>query len=350
MIEIVSKNTDKKEILSIYTPNLLKKEIPFPKKSKTDFSFIDLFAGVGGFRLALQELGGECFFSSEINPDSAKTYELNFGEKPFGDITTDITKNFIPKKFDILCAGFPCQPFSIAGYQKGFTDTRGTLFFEIEKIIEKHKPKVVFLENVKNLASHDKGRTLKIIIDCLEKKLNYQVFFKVLNSATHADIPQNRERIFIVCFDNTKFKNKVNFKFPAETPLKNNIENFIFQKKQDQIYYYSSSHQYYKILNESINSMNTIYQWRRVYLRENKKNLCPTLTANMGTGGHNVPIIRDKFGIRKLTPKECFAFQGFPINEFLFPQISNSKLYFQAGNSVTMPLIKKIGIEILKVL
>ena len=138
-------------------------EIPFLPKEIEAFTFIDLFAGVGGFRLALQNIGGKCIYSSEWDIDAKKTYRINFGEIPFGDITKQETKNFIPQKFDILCAGFPCQAFSIAGYQKGFSDTRGTLFFDVERIIEKHRPKAVFLENVKNLISHDKGKTFKVM-------------------------------------------------------------------------------------------------------------------------------------------------------------------------------------------
>ncbi|MDL2331275.1 DNA (cytosine-5-)-methyltransferase, partial [Odoribacter sp. OttesenSCG-928-A06] len=154
--------------------------IPFPVTDNSKFKFIDLFAGVGGFRLAFQNLGGECIYSSEWDKNAQKTYRANFGEIPFGDITKEQIKNCIPPQFDILCGGFPCQAFSIAGYRKGFSDTRGTLFFDIEQIIEKHKPKVVFLENVKNLVSHDKGKTFKVILEIIEKKLGYKAFYKVL--------------------------------------------------------------------------------------------------------------------------------------------------------------------------
>ncbi|NCT59002.1 DNA cytosine methyltransferase [archaeon] len=175
--------------------------VPFPTPENYTFKFIDLFAGIGGFRLALQNVGGKCVFTSELEINAQKTYQANFGEVPFGDITKERIKQYIPQEFDILCAGFPCQPFSIAGYRKGFSDTRGTLFFDIEQIIEKHKPKVVFLENVKNLVSHDEGKTFKVLVEILEQKLGYKVFTKVLNSMKHANIPQNRERIFIVAFD-----------------------------------------------------------------------------------------------------------------------------------------------------
>lgn len=312
------------------------------------FTFIDLFAGVGGFHFALKELGGECVFASEWDLNAQKTYFANHGFVPYGDITLDETKEKIPQNFDILCAGFPCQAFSVAGYQKGFSDSRGTLFFDIEKIVEKHRPKAVFLENVKNLISHDKGNTFKIILDILENKLNYQVFYKVMNTAEYANIPQNRERIFIIAFDKNIFKS-INFEFPNKIPLTKTIHDILDNKKQDESFYYHKS-KYHQKLKLEMQNKDTIYQWRRVYVRENKHGLCPTLTANMGTGGHNVPLILDDFGIRKLTPRECFAFQGYDMSIFVMPNIANSKLYMQAGNSVTMPLVKRIAENIVKVI
>ena len=323
--------------------------VPFPTPENYKFKFIDLFAGIGGFRLALQNLGGKCVFTSEWDKEAQKTYRANFGEVPFGDITKDYTKDFIPNGFDVLCAGFPCQAFSIAGKQKGFADTRGTLFFDIEKIIEKHRPKVVFLENVKNLVSHDGGNTFKTILEILEKKLKYKVFYKILNSMTHANIPQNRERIFIVAFDEDQVKNFNDFKFPEEIKLTRKIKDVLENKLQDNSLYYTEKSKFFPELKSVMKSKDTVYQWRRVYARENKSNVCPTLTANMGTGGHNVPLILDNFGIRKLSPKECFLFQGYPEN-FVIPNSSNSKLYMQAGNSVTTTLIERIGKEIVEVL
>lgn len=324
--------------------------VPFPTTENYTFKFIDLFAGIGGFRLALQNLGGKCVFTSEWDENAKKTYRANFGETPFGDITKEYTKNYIPDNFDVLCAGFPCQAFSIAGYQKGFHDTRGTLFFDVEKIIETKRPKVVFLENVKNLISHDKGNTFKIILEILEEKLGYKAYTKVLNSATHANVPQNRERIFIVAFDPNQVQNHHEFKFPEPIPLTKTIHDILEKGKQDDNLYYKKDHQYYPELQKTMTSKDTIYQWRRVYVRENKSNVCPTLTANMGAGGHNVPLVLDDYGIRKLTPKECFAFQGYPVEKYILPNIANSKLYMQAGNSVTTPLIERISKEILKVL
>ena len=296
--------------------------VPFPTPNNYTFKFIDLFAGIGGFRLAMQNVGGKCVFTSEWEKGAQKTYRHNFGEVPFGDITQERVKNYIPQEFDILCAGFPCQAFSIAGNQKGFADTRGTLFFDIEQIVTKHKPKVVFLENVKNLISHDKGNTFKTIIDTLEQKLGYKVFTKVLNSMTHANIPQNRERIFIIAFDPNQVKNYANFKFPSEIKLTRTIHDILEKGKQAENLYYQKDHQYYPELEKAMVSKDTVYQWRRVYARENKSNVCPTLTANMGTGGHNVPLIKDKFGLRKLTPKECFLFQGYPEN-YIIPNLLN---------------------------
>lgn len=325
-------------------------DVPFPTPKHYKFKFIDLFAGVGGFRIAMQNIGGRCIYSSEWDKNAQKTYRVNFGKVPFGDITKEYVKDHIYPGFDILCGGFPCQAFSIAGLQKGFSDTRGTLFFDIEQIIEKHRPKVVFLENVKNMLSHDKGKTFKIIKEILEEKLGYKMYSQVLNSMTHANIPQNRERVFIVAFDPLQVENHYKFKFPEEVKLTKTIHDILEKDRQEDKYYYSETHRYYPELKEAITKRDTIYQWRRVYVRENKSNVCPTLTANMGTGGHNVPIIKDDFGIRKLTPKECFAFQGYPIDKYILPPIANSKLYMQAGNSVTVPLIERISVEILKVI
>jgi DNA (cytosine-5)-methyltransferase 1 len=324
--------------------------VPFPTPENYTFKFIDLFAGIGGFRIAMQNVGGKCVYTSEWNKDAQKTYRENFGEVPFGDITKESVKNYIPKEFDILCAGFPCQAFSIAGLRKGFSDTRGTLFFDLEQIIEKHKPKVVFLENVKNLVSHDKGKTFKVILEILEEKLGYKVFHKVLNTMTHANVPQNRERIFVVAFDPNQVPNYANFQFPEKIKLTKTIHDIIDKERQEDKYYYPETHQYYPELTKTITKKDTVYQWRRVYVRENKSNVCPTLTANMGAGGHNVPLIKDDFGIRKLTPKECFAFQGYPMDKYILPPIANSKLYMQAGNSVTTTLIERISNEIIKVL
>ncbi len=306
--------------------------------------FIDLFAGVGGFHLAFKS--ENCVFASEIDINARETYKLNFPNTRLEGDITKIDEKDIPEH-DILCAGFPCQPFSVAGYRKGFEDARGTLFFDIARIIKYHRPKAVLLENVKNLENHDNGNTLKTIINIL-RDLNYHVSYKILNSAEYSNIPQNRERIFIAAFNKEKVNNYLNFKFPEPIELTKTIHDFIEHEKQDDIYYYNST-KYYEIFDENIKNKDTVYQWRRHYVRENKSNLCPTLTANMGEGGHNVPIIRDDYGIRKLTPRECFNFQGYPKN-FKLPKQSNSKLYKQAGNSIVYPLVKKIADNILKII
>ncbi len=323
--------------------------VPFPTPKQPKFTFIDLFAGIGGFRIAMQNIGGECVFSSEWDKLAQKTYFNNFGDYPFGDITKEYTKKFVPNNFDVLCAGFPCQAFSIAGYRKGFEDTRGTLFFDVAEIIKSKKPKVVFLENVKNLYTHDNGNTFKVIKTTLED-LGYHVFHKIMSPAEYANIPQNRERIFIVCFNKESVPNYGDFTFPDKVALNKTIHDCIDNSVCDKKYIYTEKMSHYAELLENIISKDSIYQWRRRYVRENKSGLCPTLTANMGTGGHNVPLILTDYGIRKLTPKECLNFQGFPA-EYYFPKSNAmSANYKQAGNSVAVPLIEKVCKEIWKIL
>ena len=321
----------------------------FPSVANPKFTFIDLFAGIGGFRIALQSLGGKCVFSSGWDANAQKTYFYNFGEIPYGDITKESIKNCIPDGFDVLCAGFPCQAFSIAGYRKGFEDTRGTLFFDVAEIIKRKRPKAVFLENVKNLYTHDNGKTFAVIKATLEE-LGYVVYHKVMNSMEYANVPQNRERIFIVCFDPNQVKNHHQFSFPERTELTHTIHDCIDPEINDKALFYGAKFIHYEELKRDMVSMDTIYQWRRQYVRENKSNVCPTLTANMGTGGHNVPLILTKYGIRKLSPKECINFQGYP-KEYQFPtSIANSAKYKQAGNSVVVPLITKVCQNIISII
>jgi len=306
---------------------------------KEDFRTLDLFAGVGGIRLGFERAGFKTIFANDFDKTCKETYDLNFSEPKL--TIKDIWKldlNKIPK-FDILLGGFPCQAFSIAGYRKGFKDEkRGNLFFRIVEILEERKPEAFLLENVKNLKGHDKGKTFKIIKETLEK-LGYHIKSKVLNGLTYGNIPQNRERIFIVGFLDEK-KAEV-FEFPKEIPLIKSFKEFVSNEADDK-YYYNDKPLYDRI-KDDINSENTIYQWRRKYVRANKKGVCPTLTANMGTGGHNVPIIKNHKGIRKLTPKECFLLQGFPQNFKLPKNLADSKLYHQAGNSVVVPVIQRIA-------
>ncbi|MDD3645828.1 MAG: DNA cytosine methyltransferase [Candidatus Gracilibacteria bacterium] len=314
------------------------------------FKFIDLFAGVGGFHKALSQLGGECVFSSEIDVNARKTYEANYKKhnpKLFdsgnfnGDITMQDEKS-IPDH-DILCAGFPCQAFSIAGYRKGFEDQRGTLFFDIVRILKEKKTPIIFLENVKNLASHSEGETLNLMLKMLKKE-GYFIHYKVMNSMEYGNVPQNRERIYIVGFrDKKKYDN---FSFPEKVELKTNLRE-ILEDNVAEKYYYNGKPLYEKLKDDVVN-FNRVYQWRRQYVRENKSGVFPTLTANMGTGGHNVPIVLDKKGIRKITPREAFLIQGYP-KDFVLPDLADSHLYKQAGNSVSVPVIKRVAESILKV-
>ncbi|WP_231893508.1 DNA (cytosine-5-)-methyltransferase [Bathymodiolus septemdierum thioautotrophic gill symbiont] len=312
---------------------------------KPNFTFIDLFAGIGGFHLAASNLGGQCVFASEFDDNARKTYEANFLKHNkdlfysgnFAGNIIEVKAKDIPD-FDFLFAGFPCQPFSIAGHRQGFDDKngRGNLFFDIVKILKEKKPKAFILENVKNLKTHDKGNTIKVIYNKLQK-LGYKVTDNVLNAMKYGNTPQNRERIFIVGFLEQKAFN--NFSFPKKIELKKTISSCL-EKAVDEKYYYNNK-PLHKKLKDDITKKNTIYQWRRKYVRENKSAVCPTLTANMGMGGHNVPIILDNKGIRKLTPKECANFQGYPEN-YILPNITDSNLYKQFGNSICVPLVERI--------
>lgn len=318
--------------------------------SPKNLSFIDLFAGVGGFHLALQK-HAKCAFVSEWNIHSMQTYVANFGQEMAdshteinGDIT-EIDPLDVPSH-NILCGGFPCQPFSIAGKREGFNhQTQGTLFFNILQIIDANKPDVLFLENVKNLLSHDKGHTFEVICDSLIQS-GYSIKFKVLNGKTHGNVPQNRERLFIVGFRDPLQADR--FEFPEAIPLTKTIADCLEKGEIPAKYYQTnlSSPSVQRML-LGVTKKNTIYQYRRVYMRENKDGVCPTLTANMGTGGHNVPIIMDDVGVRKLTPRECFNFQGYP-EDFVLPHLSDSHLYKQAGNSVVVPLVARIADAIVK--
>lgn len=312
-----------------------------------EFRTLDLFAGVGGIRLGFERAGFKTAFANDFDKTCKDTYDLNFGEPKL--VVEDINKlniQIIPE-FDILLGGFPCQPFSVAGYRQGFKDEkdRGNLFFRIAEILEKRKPVAFMLENVKNLKGHDNGKTFKVIKETLEA-LGYHIKAEVLNSMTHGNTPQNRERIFIVGFlDKSKAEA---FNFPDEIPLKKSFRQFIAIEADDR-YYYDGKPLFERIKND-VNSEETVYQWRRKYVRANKKGVCPTLTANMGRGGHNVPIVKNGKGIRKLTPKECFLMQGFP-EDFKLPKtLPDCHLYHQAGNSVTVPVIERVAQEMARVL
>lgn len=302
---------------------------------------IGLFAGVGGIELGFKQNGIETIWANEIDEKASITYKLNHDHELITEDINNVDSDDIPD-MDILLAGFPCQAFSIAGYRKGFEDERGNVFFQVARILRDKRPQVVFLENVKNLISHDGGNTFRVILDTLHQ-YGYHVKEKVMNASEYGNVPQNRERIYIVGFlDKNAYRN---FEFPDPIPLTKSLRDIIdFDTKVDDKYYYTKEkYKFYDQLEEAMVNPDTLYQWRRVYVRENKSNLSPTLTANMGTGGHNVPLLLAKHGIRKLTPKECFMLQGFP-EDFILPEdIAQSHLYKQAGNSVVVPVINRIA-------
>lgn len=314
------------------------------KKTKHGFKTIDLFAGVGGIRLGFEKAGFKTVFANDFEPQCKETYDLNFKDSKL--IVEDIRKIGIEDlpKFDFLLGGFPCQAFSIAGYRQGFNDEkgRGNLFFDIAKIIDAKKPEGFLLENVKNLKSHDNGRTFEIIEQAL-KDLGYHIQAKVLNTMEYGNIPQNRERIYIVGFKNKDYSEK--FEFPSPVKLTKKITGLL-EKNVPEKYYYNGKPLFEKLKN-FIKEEGKVYQWRRQYVRENKSGVCPTLTANMGTGGHNVPIIKDEKGIRKLTPLECAKIQGFP-DDYKLPKIADSALYKQFGNSVSVPVIEAVAKQMMK--
>lgn len=325
-------------------------DIPFPAPENPDFTFIDLFAGIGGFRIPLQELGGKCVFSSEFNHHAQRSYELNFGEVPFGDITK-LDLNIVPKH-NLLCAGFPCQPFSISGKMKGFEDTRGTLIYHVFEIIEKHKPEVILLENVKHLVYHDKKRTLATIVQHLEE-LGYVVSKKVLN-ASDFGVPQNRERIIIIGHKNKKFDfSKI--KKQQKPVLKDFLDkenDFEWldepytildeQKRQDSGLIFAG----YR--NKTIRKAGVrpgTEHLSRVHKQPNRiystEGVHPALPSQESSGRF---WILHEGKVRKLTIEECYRIMGFPDK---FKMIYNrGELYKQIGNSVAIPMIKAVAEQI----
>lgn len=259
----------------------------------------------------------------------------------------EVSSDEVPST-DIIVGGFPCQAFSIEGYQQGFHDEkgRGILFFELARIIEKKQPRAIFLENVKNLVHHDKGNTLRVILKTLED-LGYYVTYLVMNASEFGNIPQGRERIYIVGFkDKTVFDS---FHFPEKVDLTKTVFDVIdFKNKVEEQYYYREDKHYYPLLRDNILAIGSIYEYRRGNtIRENKSGVVPTLLASMGTGGNNVPLILTESGeIRKLTPRECFNTQGFPSSYQLPEKLANSHLYKQAGNSVAVPVVSRIAEQI----
>ena len=309
---------------------------------------IDLFAGIGGLRQGFEKAGFETVYANDFDKNCKITYDLNFesAKLDLDDVWNVINKEL--PKFDILLGGFPCQAFSIAGNRKGFEDEkgRGNLFFAVSDLIKKYRPKAFLLENVKNLRGHDKGRTFLKIKSILENELGYFVDYRVFNSMDYGNVPQNRERIYIVGFKDESDLNK--FKWPEKTNLTQRFTDLLDDNVEEK-YYYDGKPLYERLKDYPFRT-DTVYQWRRQYVRENKKGVCPTLTANMGMGGHNVPIIKDKKGIRKLTPRECARFQGFPDSYKLPANLPDSALYKQIGNSVSIPVILAVAKNIKEVI
>ncbi len=305
---------------------------------KKNLRTIDLFAGIGGVRLAFEKAGFHTVFANDFEQKCAETYDINFSAPK---LTIDDIRNIKIKdlpNFDLLLGGFPCQPFSVAGKMKGTDDERGTLFYEIVEILKTKKPLGFFLENVKNLRGNRFKDTFERMIYQLEI-LGYDVRYTVLNSMEYGNVPQNRERVYIVGFlKSTGLIKK--FSFPGKLKRVKTIED-ILEKEVSEQYYYKNKPLFEKLKDFPF-KQGLVYQWRRKYIRENKSGVCPTLTANMGTGGHNVPIVFDGKGIRKLTPRECATLQGFP-KSFILPNIADSYLYKQMGNSVSVPVVTRIA-------
>lgn len=314
------------------------------------YTCASFFAGVGGIDKGFENAGiFKTVYANEFDSYPVKTYEKNFQVKVDCRDIREVQSSEIPD-FQVMLAGFPCQAFSVAGYRKGFDDEkgRGTLFFELVRIFKEKKPEIIFLENVKNLVSHDNGNTFQVILSELQNE-GYNVKFQVLNAMEYGNIPQNRERIYIVAFKNKDHYK--NFEFPLPVKLETKISDVIdFENKVDDRYYYTKGKykgDIYEKLEEAMKDDNhDVYQWRRMYVRKNKSGVVPTLTANQGEGGHNVCLIKTKNGIRKMTPHECFNAQGFPKDFNLPENMSDAKLYKQAGNSVCVSVIERIAEKI----
>lgn len=319
-----------------------------------------LFAAIGGFCKAFENVGATVCWANEKDPYAKQTFEANFPHiryihKAIEELSVKADEL---QPVDILTAGFPCQPFSIAGEKKGFQDERGLLFLHIIRLIREFgakKPKILFLENVRNFRSHDKGRTFKRIQTEIQKA-GYWFGDKdapILNTLTHTDIPQNRPRVFMIAM-NTDYFPRNTFSFPEPVPrssLRSVWEFIDTRRKPPPWFYFTEESQYYEPFRKAIeeNGAKAIYQLRRSYVRDNKSGVCFTLMANMGEGGHNQPVIKDRWGIRKLTPRECARLQGFEDDWFTIPEdLSYYQIYKQIGNSVTIPLVTKLAERCLK--
>jgi DNA (cytosine-5)-methyltransferase 1 len=333
-----------------------KYDVPFPEPENPKFKFIDLFAGIGGFRIAMQSLGGKCVFTSEWDEQAKKTYESNFGEVPFGDITKEETKKFIPDEFDILCAGFPCQAFSIAGKRGGFEDTRGTLFFDVAEIIKRKRPKALFLENVKGLFNHDKGKTLGTILNVLREDLGYFVPEPKVLNAKDFGVPQNRERIFIVGFRADLEIDS--FEYPKPTEQNISFKD-VKENKPVSVKYYLSETYLKTLVNHKQRHESKGNGFGYEIIHDNGT-ANAVVCGGMGRERNLVyddriedftPVTKikgevNKQGIRKMTPREWARLQGFPDN-FIIP-VADASAYKQFGNSVAVPAIKATANEIIK--
>ncbi len=329
--------------------------VPFPTPKENKFKFIDLFAGIGGFRMAMQNLGGKCVFTSEWDKEAQKTYQANYGEVPFGDITKEETKKFIPDGFDVLCAGFPCQAFSIAGKRGGFEDTRGTLFFDVAEIIKRKKPKAIFLENVKGLRNHDKGKTLETILNVLRNDLDYYVPDPQIINAKDFGVPQNRERIYIVGF--RKDQNVSRFEYPK--PLQKKVEfKDIREKKVPPTKFYLSTQYLQTLHNHRERHASKGNGFGFEIIPDNgianavvcggmgrERNLVIDKRIKDFTPTTHIKGEVNREGIRKMTPREWARLQGFPDN-FLIP-VADASAYKQFGNSVAVPAIQATAKEII---
>jgi DNA (cytosine-5)-methyltransferase 1 len=342
----------KHEILELLKPQADLEPIPETISdegvtSSSNLKMVDLFAGTGAFTLAFRSSHQvDIVFANDMVEHSKKIYDENFTHKLTLKNLNDICVADIPPH-DILTGGFPCQPFSIAGRREGFDDERANVFWKILEIIDQHNPRCVILESVKNLLTHDDGRTITIIKENLEQR-GYFLRYKVLNTADITGIPQHRERIYIVCLKSKEIFEQFNLEFPAITKRK--VSDFLEVGDIPEKYYYSDKTSTWDLVRTNVVKPDTVYQYRRVYVRENKSQECPTLTQNMGSGGHNVPIILDDKGIRKLTPRECFNLQGFPPTYRLPTKMSDSNLYKLAGNAISIPVIQLIADRIVPLL
>lgn len=302
-----------------------------------------MFAGIGGIDLAFKQAGCEIVWANESDKYACKTYRLNFlQEKLIEEDIRKINVDDIPK-FDILTAGFPCQAFSSVGLMKGFEDPRGNLFFEIMRVVKKVKPRVIFLENVANLLKHDEGRTFKVIKEMLES-YKYKVTYQVMNAKEYGNLPQQRNRIYIVAF---RFKKNLNkFKYPDKIELTRTAFDLYDKNKQDDKYY-MDGHRMWNRMMEYMTEKNRVYRFTDWGLSRGREGICPTLLAAMGSRFERIPFFYDNYSVRLMTPRECARMQGFP-EEYILPDINEKQVYKQLGNTVAVPVVYRIAQNIVK--